>query len=158
MVQKLAILGVMILLQAAPAWAQAQPTAPLGSAVAKDPEQPGSLSRRDVVGKRLLDDDGALMGTIVGVSADGRSAILRPAGGGKRSTIAMSGLSIGMSSHTVTDDINSSARALNARNLATGPAVTGQSSSEADTAPRPFVSSQTITTTTSVQPATLPGN
>ena len=155
MAHKLLFAGLLVLLQATPALAQSQPTDISGAAQSRDLEHPGNLTAKDVTGKRLLDADGALMGMIVGVSADGRSAILRPAGCGKRTSVAMSGLSIGMGSHTVTDDINSSARNLNTRSAPSDTTVTTRSP---DAPPRPAVSSETVTTTTTVQHATIPGN
>lgn len=155
MAYRLLFAGVMVLLQATPAAAQSQSSASPGAAVSRDLEHPGNLSARDVTGKRLLDADGAEMGTIVGVSADGRSAILRPAGGGKRMNIPMSGLSIGMGSHTVTDDINSSARGLNARNAPGGASPVSAPSGDR---PRPALSSETVTTTTTIRHSTIPGN
>lgn len=154
--QTLALAGVLILLQATPALAQSQSTDPADAAVPMRLEHPGSLSARDVTGKRLLDADGAPMGTITGVSADGRTAILRPAGGGKPVDIDMSGLSLGMGSHTVTDNINSSARGLNAR---AAPIETPAATVPVqDPAPRSMLSGGTVTTTTTVRQSTIPGN
>jgi hypothetical protein len=76
----------------------------------------GNLSARDVVGKRLLDDDGAMIGWIK--SATDRSAMVTtPAG--KRIEVQMAELSLGFGPHTVIEEGNSGADKLNGAEAAT---------------------------------------
>ncbi len=72
----------------------------------------GNLTVRDVVGKRLLDGDGAMIGWIK--SANGQSAtVTTPAG--KRIEVQMANLSLGFGPHTVIENGNSEADKLNAQ-------------------------------------------
>lgn len=67
---------------------------------------PGNLSARDVVGKRLLDANGNPIGMIRRVSADGRTAVVAPTGGGPRIDVDMAKLGLGMGAHTVIEEDN----------------------------------------------------
>jgi hypothetical protein len=62
---------------------------------------PGGLSAHDVVGKRLSDADGNVLGQITGVSKDGTSAQIRPAKSGGATQVDMSELSLGTGAHQV---------------------------------------------------------
>lgn len=64
-------------------------------------QPPGGLSPRDVIGKHLNDVQGRLLGQIVGVSRDGTTAEIRPAGGGAPITVSMAELSLGTGANTV---------------------------------------------------------
>lgn len=64
-------------------------------------DKPGGLTARDVVGKRLSDADGNVIGQIVGVTQDGTNAQVRPSKGGTPTTVGMSQLSLGMGAHQV---------------------------------------------------------
>ena len=64
-------------------------------------QQPGGLTARDVVGKRLYDADGNQIGQISGVSRDGASAVIRPSQSGGPTTANMAELSLGTGAHSV---------------------------------------------------------
>ncbi|HLZ68178.1 MAG TPA: hypothetical protein VKQ29_18285 [Aliidongia sp.] len=64
-------------------------------------QPPGGLTARDVVGKRLSDADGNVIGQIVGVSRDGASAEVRPPHGGGLTNVDMSELSLGTGARQV---------------------------------------------------------
>jgi hypothetical protein len=64
-------------------------------------QPPGGLTARDVVGKRLSDADGNVIGQIVGVSQDGTSAQVRPPHGGGPTMVSMSQLSLGTGARQV---------------------------------------------------------
>jgi len=74
---------------------QALPVSGGGSAA------PGGLTAHDVVGKRLSDADGNVIGQIVGVSQDGTNAQVRPGKGGAPTTVAMNQLSLGTGARQV---------------------------------------------------------
>jgi hypothetical protein len=62
---------------------------------------PGGLTAHDVVGKRLSDADGKVIGQIVGVSQDGTTVQVKPGKGGAASTVAMNQLSLGTGARQV---------------------------------------------------------
>jgi len=64
-------------------------------------DKPGGLTARDVVGKRLSNADGDVLGQIVSVSQDGANATVRPAKGGAPTIVSMSQLSLGMGARQV---------------------------------------------------------
>jgi hypothetical protein len=64
-------------------------------------QPPGGLSAHDVVGKRLSDADGNVIGQIVGVSRDGASAQVKSDKGGTPTTVSMSQLSLGTGARQV---------------------------------------------------------
>ncbi len=96
----IAAAGVALLAAAAPQ-VQAQtastdiPSSGAGNA------KPGGLSAHDVVGKRLSDADGNVLGQITGVSRDGVSAQVRPAKSGGPTSVDMSELSLGFGARQV---------------------------------------------------------
>ena len=120
------LICVMLSLQAAPALAQSGPAsradnnaAAIGAVTSgRSDEPPGWLSAHDVIGKRLMDSDGNVIGHIEKLSADGRSVVVRGPHGGRPVLVAMDELSLGMGAHTVIDEHNSSAKALNQRSVA----------------------------------------
>jgi len=63
-------------------------------------DAPGGLTAHDVVGKRLSDADGNVIGQIVGVSQDGTTAQVKP-GKGAPTTVAMNQLSLGTGARQV---------------------------------------------------------
>ncbi len=64
-------------------------------------DAPGGLTAHDVVGKRLSDADGNVIGQIVGVSQDGTTAQVKPGKGGAPTTVAMNQLSLGTGARQV---------------------------------------------------------
>jgi hypothetical protein len=64
-------------------------------------QAPGGLTARDVVGKRLSDANGNVIGQIVGVSQDGASAQVKPGKGGAPTSVDMSQLSLGTGARQV---------------------------------------------------------
>lgn len=64
-------------------------------------QQPGGLTARQVIGKRLYDANGNELGQISGVSPDGTSAQVRAARGGGPTTVSMAELSLGTGAHSV---------------------------------------------------------
>ena len=113
---------VILSLLAAPAFAQSGPANDAASTGAitsgRSGEPPGWLSARDVIGKRLLDGDGNVIGHIEKLSADRRSVVVRAPDGGRPILVSLDELSLGMGAHTVIDERNSSAKALNQRSEA----------------------------------------
>ena len=71
----------------------------------------GNLTAHDVIGKRLLDGDGAMIGWIKGVKGQSAS-VATPAG--KRIEVQMADLSLGFGPHTVIEAGNGTAQKLNA--------------------------------------------
>jgi hypothetical protein len=100
----IAAAGVALLSAVAPqVQAQSQPqpaTAGIPSSGAGN-TPPGGLTPRDVVGKRLSDADGNVLGQITGVSRDGVSAEVRPAKSGGPTSVDMSELSLGFGARQV---------------------------------------------------------
>jgi hypothetical protein len=78
---------------------------------------PGGLTARDVVGKRLLDANGAPIGDIVKVTPDGREAIVRPLTGGPTLTVDMDEVSLGTGLNTAIKSGGSEADRLNRRQI-----------------------------------------
>jgi len=64
-------------------------------------DKPGGLTAHDVVGKRLSDADGNVIGQIVSVSQDGANAQVRPSKGGTPTIVSMNQLSLGMGARQV---------------------------------------------------------
>jgi hypothetical protein len=86
------------LLAAAVPHAQAQNALPVSGA---GNQAPGGLTAHDVVGKRLSDANGNVIGQIVGVSQDGASAQVKPGKGGAPTSVDMSLLSLGTGARQV---------------------------------------------------------
>ena len=95
----LAAAGLALVAAAAPP-ARAQTMQGLPVSGAGD-QPPGGLTAHDVVGKRLSDADGNVLGQIVGVSRDGASAQIRPAKAGGPTQVDMSELSLGTGARQV---------------------------------------------------------
>lgn len=74
---------------------QALPTSGAGN------DKPGGLSPREVVGKRLSDADGNVIGQIVSVSADGANATVQSNKGGAPTIVSMDQLSLGTGARQV---------------------------------------------------------
>jgi hypothetical protein len=86
---------------AAVPYAQAQSSSQALPVSGAGNDKPGGLSARDVVGKRLSNADGDVLGQIVSVSADGANATVRPAEGGAPTIVSMDQLSLGTGARQV---------------------------------------------------------
>ena len=91
----------MALLTAAVPYALAQTSSDALPVSGAGDQPPGGLSARDVVGKRLSDADGNVIGQIVGVSRDGANAQVKSDKGGTLATVGMSQLSLGTGARQV---------------------------------------------------------